>query len=288
MRPAALKFLPLQLRNNPDLQRRLTDEARAASALDHPNIVVIYDIYESGDDLFIAMAYHEGETLQSRLARPLALTESLRIARQIASGLARAHRHGIVHRDIKPSNLIIDRDGVVRIIDFGLAKSVDTTITLEGGVRGTPLYMSPEQAFGKPIDHRTDIWSLGVVLYEMVAGAAPFRGDSVFELMRSVVQDEPPALSKVKPDLPTKIEEIVFRALKKDPGSATRRRRKWSRTWPGRCLQLEQPPQRSAPATFWYAAVAIALLAAGLSFWLYQRSQRRLWAREKALPEVPG
>ena len=286
MRPAALKFLPLQLRNNPDLQRRLTDEARAASALDHPNIVVIYDIYESGDDLFIAMAYHEGETLQSRLARPLARTESLRIARQIASGLARAHRHGIVHRDIKPSNLMIDRDGVVRIIDFGLAKSVDTTVTQEGGIRGTPLYMSPEQAVGKPIDHRTDIWSLGVVLYEMVAGAAPFRGDSVFELMRSVIQDEPQALSKVNPDLPTKIEEIVSLALKKDPGQRYQAAAEMEQDLAGALSQLEQPPQRPVRAMFWYAAVAIALLAAGLSLWLYQRSQRRLWAREKALPEV--
>src|SRR5947209_10430985 len=151
-RLVALKFLPPHARQDRELQRRFKEEARAASALDHPNIVVIYEIGETpGGDLFIAMAFHEGVTLQELIGRdksaaPLPVAEALQIARQIASGLARAHEGGIFHRDIKPSNIVVAKDGITRIIDFGLAKSSDATVTLDGSTRGTPLYMSPEQA----------------------------------------------------------------------------------------------------------------------------------------------
>jgi serine/threonine-protein kinase len=141
-RLVALKFLPHQLRHDPDLNERLTEEARAASALDHPNIVVIHEIGEAGDDLFIAMAFHEGATLRAKISGPMPVEEALRIARQVASGLAKAHENGIFHRDIKPANIVVAKDGIVRIIDFGLAKSMDTTVTLGGGTRGTPLHVA--------------------------------------------------------------------------------------------------------------------------------------------------
>jgi serine/threonine protein kinase/Tol biopolymer transport system component len=216
-RPVALKFLPQQLRHDPELKDRLTQEARAASALDHPNIVVIHEISEAGDDLFIAMAFHEGATLRARITSPMSIEDALQIARQVASGLAKAHENGILHRDIKPSNVVVAKDGIVRIIDFGLAKSIDGPVTFEAEARGTPLYMSPEQASAKPVDARTDIWSLGVVLYEMLAGAPPFRGESTLELMRAIVHDEPPPLRVARPGLPAEVAAIVSRALQKEP-----------------------------------------------------------------------
>src|SRR5215471_3433620 len=217
-RLVALKFLPPYLSHDPELRRRLSDEARAASALDDPNIVVIHDIDETPDgEVFIAMAFHEGVTLREKIAAGLELPEALRIARQIASGLAKAHQHGIFHRDIKPGNIIVAKDGVARIIDFGLAKSSDVTATLQTGAKGTPLYMSPEQASGKAVDFRTDLWSLGAVLYEMLAGNPPFSGDRQIEVLHAVVRQEPPGLRELRPDPPAEVEAIVSRALQKDP-----------------------------------------------------------------------
>jgi Tol biopolymer transport system component len=217
-RLVALKFLPPAMRHNEELKRRLADEARAASALDHPNIVVIHDIDEApGGGLFIAMAFHDGATLRERIRAELPVAEALQIALQIASGLAKAHEHGILHRDIKPANVIAAKDGVARIIDFGLAKTSDTTATVDGTTKGTPLYMSPEQASGKPVDRRTDLWSLGAVLYEMLAGKPPFGGETHLQVLRAVVHDEPPALRSLRPELSPEIEAIVVRALQKDP-----------------------------------------------------------------------
>jgi formylglycine-generating enzyme required for sulfatase activity/tRNA A-37 threonylcarbamoyl transferase component Bud32/dienelactone hydrolase len=283
-RAVALKFLPPELKHDPQRKSRLIDEARAASALDHPNILVIYEIHETGDDLFIAMALHEGETLRGRMKEPLRVTEALRIARQVAAGLAKAHERGIFHRDIKPANIVVARNGVVRIIDFGLARPVDTSAGAEVEARGTPLYMSPEQATAKAVDHRTDLWSLGVVLYEMLAGAPPFRGGSLTTLIGAIVHEQPIPLAKVRPGLPAAVEKIVSRALEKDPAARYQTAAEMEHDIAAALRALETPPTRWRIA---YAGLAVLLLfAVGASLWLYQRSQKQLWAREKAIPEI--
>ncbi|MEE9171004.1 MAG: serine/threonine-protein kinase, partial [bacterium] len=176
----ALKFLPPHISSNDEKKKRLIQEAQAASTLDHPNVGTIHEIDETEDGLmFIAMAYYEGETLEEKVAKgPLEVEEAIDIAKQVAEGLAKAHQKNIVHRDIKPANIIITSEGVAKILDFGLAKLAgQSRLTRSGTTVGTVAYMSPEQIKGEEVDHRTDIWSFGVALYEMVAGQLPFRGE---------------------------------------------------------------------------------------------------------------
>jgi serine/threonine-protein kinase len=219
-RPVALKFLPHQWVSDSDARERFIQEARAASALDHPNICNIYEIGEAeADRMYIAMAFYEGESLREKIkSGPLKQEEALGIAIQAATGMAKAHQKGIVHRDIKPANLLITTDGVVKVVDFGLAKLAgQVKLTREGTTVGTVAYMSPEQAKGEAVDQRTDIWSLGVVLYEMLSGVLPFKGDYEQTLIHSILQQEPERLGKLQKDLPAGLENIVFKALSKNP-----------------------------------------------------------------------
>ena len=199
----ALKFLPPHVDSADDVARvreRFVQEAKAASALDHSNIGTIYEITETEDgQTFIAMAFYEGETLDKRIARgPLPVSEAVSIARQLAQGLAKAHEKGIVHRDIKPSNLMVTTDGTVKIIDFGLARLTDATrITQKGAAVGTVAYMSPEAARGKDVDERSDVWSLGVVFYEILTGRHPFGGKSAGATVHAVLYDDIPSIRQV-------------------------------------------------------------------------------------------
>ena len=279
----ALKFLPAHVRHDEELKRQLAGEARAASALDHPNIVVVHDIDDTAD-LFIAMAYHQGVTLREKIALGVTLPEALQIARQIASGLAKAHEHGIFHRDIKPGNVIVAKDGIARIIDFGLARSSAVTLTLGGAARGTPLYMSPEQASGKAVDFRTDLWSLGAVLYEMLTGKPPFPGETQLQVIRAVVHDEPASLRDLRSDLPPSVEAIVSRALQKDPARRYQSAAEMVDDLSAALAALETPPSRR-PRWILPAAILLLLAAAG-SLWFYVRSEKRHWAREQAIPEI--
>ena len=219
-RHIVLKFLPPDLTRDRQAKERFIIEAKAASSLDHPNVCTIYEINETADGhLFIAMAYYDGETLKEQVARGKLQVESvLEIAQQIASGLSRAHEAGIVHRDIKPSNLVITKRHEIKIIDFGLAKLAGQQhLTKSGATLGTVAYMSPEQAQGLPVDHRTDIWSLGVVMYEMLTGQLPFQGHYDQAVMYAIVNVDHVPLAQLRPDLPAHLSSVIDKALAKKP-----------------------------------------------------------------------
>jgi serine/threonine protein kinase/tetratricopeptide (TPR) repeat protein len=218
-RMVALKFLPPRVSLNKEVKERFIHEARAASALDHNNICTIYEIGESEDgQMYMAMALYEGETLQAKIDKnPLPLENALNIAIQIAEGLSVAHQKDIVHRDIKPANIIITSRNVVKILDFGLAKlSGQTKLTKEGTTLGTTNYMSPEQIRGEELDNRTDIWALGVIIYEMVTGQAPFKGEYEQAVMYSIANEDPKPLTGMRSGVPMELERIVSKALAKD------------------------------------------------------------------------
>ena len=216
-RTVALKFLPPNLTQDPAAKVRFVHEAQAASALEHTNICSVHEIGEHGDQTFLVMGYYEGETLKKRIeSGPLPLDQVTEIALQVARGLSRAHEAGIVHRDIKPANIIVTTRGEVKIVDFGLAKlSGRTLVTRTGTTLGTAAYMSPEQARGDAVDHRTDIWSLGVVLYEMITGQRPFRSDYEQALIYLILNAEPEPPSKLRPETAPGLAQIIGHALVK-------------------------------------------------------------------------
>jgi eukaryotic-like serine/threonine-protein kinase len=243
-RKVAVKLLPAEFTTDAGRVRRFAREARAASALNHPNIITIHEIgevrTEAGDTHYIVTEFVEGETLRQRMTNApqgrLSPAEALDVAAQIAAALATAHEAGIAHRDIKPENVMMRRDGIVKVLDFGLAKltevrqgdretgrqgddplvSLSPSLSSIGAVMGTPRYMSPEQARGESVDARTDIFSLGVMLYEMVAGRPPFAGAAPNETIAAILRDSPPPLAECAPDAPPEMERILTRALRKN------------------------------------------------------------------------
>ena len=215
-RQVAIKLLTADLTRDETAKQRFLQEAQAASALDHPNICTIYEINETDDgQLYLVMAYYEGETLKQRIERgPLALDDAIEIAMQVGHGLAEAHGAGIVHRDIKPANLLIAKGGVVKILDFGLAKLAGAEgVTQTGTTVGTVAYMSPEQARGQEVDHRTDIWSLGVVLYEILTGQQPFQGDNLLAISNAILESEPVSLTRLRAGTSAALARVVTRSL---------------------------------------------------------------------------
>ena len=217
----AVKLLPPDTAHDESARARFEHEARAASSLDHPNICAIHDIGETDDGRsFLVMPYYEGSTLKQRIDEGgLPVREAVDYALQAACGLKQAHENGIVHRDIKPGNLLVTRDGHLKILDFGLARLADQTLLTRAGMRmGTPAYMSPEQARGLPVDHRTDIWSLGVVLYEMITGERPFRSSDSQALIYAILHEKPASPLKIRPELPAALGPVVLKCLDKEPG----------------------------------------------------------------------
>lgn len=229
-RKVALKLLPQQLTADETQVSRFETEARSASALNHPNILTVYEIGAEGNRQFIAMEFIEGVTVRESLASGrIDLSTALEISVQVASALAAAHEAGVVHRDIKPENIMVRPDGYAKVLDFGIAKLTEQATsdrdqfetmaaarTRTGLVLGTGRYMSPEQARGQKVDARSDIWSLGVVLYEMVGGIPPFLGETPSDCIASILTKEPPPLSRVVPDVPQKLEAVLLKALRKN------------------------------------------------------------------------
>jgi serine/threonine protein kinase len=230
-RPVALKFLPEDVLRDPEARARFQREARSASALNHTNICVIHEFGESDGRPFLVMEYLEGRTLADRLRDgPLPVDEVLRLGIQLADALEAAHEKSIVHRDIKPANIFITRRGDAKILDFGPAKlqeqapldsasptALQAELTVAGSTLGTVAYMSPEQALGKPLDHRTDLFSLGVVLYEMATGTRPFQGATSAGIWNEILNSAPVSPDSVDPRLPPGLAAAIRRLLEKDP-----------------------------------------------------------------------
>ncbi|MHC4500809.1 MAG: serine/threonine-protein kinase, partial [Planctomycetota bacterium] len=224
-RSVAIKSLPAEVMANPKARSRFSREARVLASLNHPNIATIYEQLEEAEGVgYLVLEYVPGQTLAEQIAqKSFELEEALAIAMQIAEAVAAAHEHGVVHRDLKPGNIKITPDGKVKVLDFGLAKVVgsetlsqQTTITQPGRVIGTPAYMSPEQARGKPTDKRSDIWSFGCVLYEMLTGRLPFKGDTISDTLANILQTEP-EWQAVPQSTPANIQALLRRCLTKDP-----------------------------------------------------------------------
>ncbi len=291
-RTVALKILPPDASG--DGRRRFLQEARAASALNHPNIVTIYDIGESGNLAYIAMEHVDGCTLGEWIAAGgYTVAEALVFARQTAGAVAQAHEAGILHRDLKPSNLMVTSEGIVKVLDFGLAKRLpperttagEAALTLSlsaetrpGVITGTPEYMSPEQAQGRALDARSDIFSFGAVLYEMLTGHSPFARDSRVGTLAAVLHDRPAPASRLNPEVPRKLDRIAARCLEKDPARRYRSMREVS-------AALAAVNTRTSLAAMWgrFAAAMVLLILAAVAFPV-ARNQYRLWRAHRELP----
>jgi serine/threonine protein kinase len=297
-RHVALKFLPPELIQDEEAKERFILEARTAAALSHPNICTIHEINEQDGKSFIAMEFVEGENLRDKLhKRNLEAKEALDIVIQVTQGLDEAHKKGIIHRDIKSANIMVTEKGQAKIMDFGLAKvKGGTLLTREGTTLGTVAYMSPEQARGEEVDHRSDIWSLGVIMYEMLSGELPFKGDREASVLYSVVHEEPKPLKDMKRDVPLELQRIVNRALKKSPGSRyasaeemLKDLRKYQDSLRAEelgafnvrtLLRRIRRPRVAIPA------VCAVLIVASASVWFFNRQAKVRRAREEILPKV--
>jgi hypothetical protein len=293
-RLVALKLLPAAFQQDPERARWFEREARAVAALNHPNIMTVYEVGEWEGQRFIAAEFVEGETLAQHLSNgPLAVTKVLRLGVQIAEALAAAHEAGIVHRDLKPANVMLRPDETVKVLDFGLARfsqriseSDETeTQTATGRILGTPAYMSPEQVRGQIADARSDMWSLGVVLYEILTNRRPFEGDSNGEIQAAIIALEPVLLRTVNQKIPADVERLVAGLLMND------RERRHSAAEVARELKrLSSKEAEPAVAMQRRRFVAVAVLALlvilGASGAFFYRSSKRQWARYEAIPQI--
>ncbi|MGA8264843.1 MAG: serine/threonine-protein kinase, partial [Ignavibacteriaceae bacterium] len=217
-RDVAIKFLPHQISDNKEERQRFEIEAQAAAALNHPNIATIHAIEESEKEVFIVMEFINGIELKQKISKALpSIEESLNIIEQTSQGLKAAHDKGITHRDIKSSNVMITESGQIKIMDFGLAKMKGVShITRFGTTLGTTAYMSPEQARGEQVDHRTDIWSLGVIAFELLTGKTPYEGEFEQAIIYSILNEEPKSVLSVRKDVPLKLDQLVMKMLSKN------------------------------------------------------------------------
>ncbi|NGP75099.1 protein kinase [Balneolaceae bacterium YR4-1] len=288
----ALKFLFPHLSQTEDVKTRFMLEAKTASSLDHPNICPIYDIGETEDDrLYIIMPCYEGKSLREKINEgPIPIDDAVEIAIQAARGLSKTHSKDIVHRDIKPGNIMFSEDGEVKIVDFGLAKLEGRTLlTTEGTTLGTVSYMSPEQSTGKDVNQKTDIWSLGVILYEMLTGERPFKGNYEQAVIYSIINDEPQPIRDINPKIPKELARIVHRALEKDVkdryASINNMLEDLENLYGNTPVRNDIISLLKKPVGFVSVGVILVMLCIG-GIWLYQRQANIQWARQDALPKI--
>lgn len=291
-RTVALKFLPQRHAANPVARDRLLAEAQAASALDHPNIGVVYEIGETESERpFIAMAWYEGETLKEKVGRgQLSVPEVQSVAAQLGSALAAAHSAGIVHCDVKPANVLVTKPGAVKLVDFGIAKLVSAEAAGEGTTAGTPAYMSPEQTRGSPIDARTDLWSLGVLLYESLTGRRPFRGETDAIVVENIQTAEPDPIALSRPDAPAGLCRVVECCLRKDAAERYQSADEFSEALRRIEADDRQGDRAMSPAVPWsgtrryrWALVAVPVILIAAAVW-----QGTDYARRAPAPDVAG
>jgi serine/threonine protein kinase len=284
----ALKFLPPQLTVNDTDKARFLQEAKAAAAINHPNVCTIYDIKEHENQQFIVMEYVEGQTLSDRISsRSLPIEQAIEYAIQIGAALQVAHEKGIVHRDIKSDNIMISKTDQIKVMDFGLAKlRGGVQLTKEHSTLGTAAYMSPEQAQGNEVDPRSDIWSFGVVLYEMLTGKLPFKGDYEQAVIYSILNEDPKPMTSLRLDVPEAIAEIIDRALSKEPDDRFATTNELLDA-----LKATQKTDSIVPSfirrpSFLVTGVVLLIALTALAVWWQNRSAKIKWARQEALPEI--
>jgi formylglycine-generating enzyme required for sulfatase activity/dienelactone hydrolase len=295
-RAVAVKILAPGVLTGPEARSRFRKEALALAKLNHEHIAAVYDVGEQDGIDYIVMECVGGESLAAKLkSGPLPMTEATSIALQIAQALEEAHESGVIHRDLKPANVMVTPKGNVKVLDFGLAKLLapDATLTLTetNVLAGTPLYMSPEQAQGKSVDARTDLWSLGVVYYESLTGHAPFHAEGTVAVLRAIVDEELLPLRKCRPDLPPLADAITSRALDKEPSSRYSSASKMARDFAQVLRELNTTAEggktaKGLPRSLTIAAAVVLIAVAAWGYWLYHRASRRTWASEVAIPQI--
>jgi len=311
-REVAIKVLPAEVTADLERRQRFRQEAQLAAAFNHPNIATVHDVGEQEGVTYIVMELVRGESLRELIrSEPLDIGRAIDIATGIAAGLARAHREGVLHRDLKPDNVVLTDEGVPKILDFGLGKligevdsqdggalteaptaTVQTSpyITRDGQVIGTLAYMSPEQVHGRPVDARSDVFSFGVLLYEMLSGTRPFVGESKLDTATAILRDDPAPLDELRRDVPSGLQAILARCLAKEPGDRYASGQELHEDLLALKQQLEAPaaglgPLLRRPAILGALVLLLVLIGAGAA-WLLHRSSRVSWARNEALPEI--